>query len=83
MTDAVKLPPMPWGDDLEEWLEPRSAHCIETAIRAYAIQAVMEDRAARNRADFIAAATQSYGVRLNPQLADPMQDVMRRLDPMR
>ena len=41
------LPPEPWGDDFEAWLEVRTGHEVRTEIRAYARAAVEADRAQR------------------------------------
>ena len=44
MTD---LPPLPWGDDFEAWLEVRNEHEVAQAVHEYAKRAVEADRAAR------------------------------------
>jgi hypothetical protein len=41
------LPPVPWGDDFEAWLEPRRQKDVREAFHQYARDAVAADRQAR------------------------------------
>lgn len=41
MTD---LPPLPWGDDFEAWLEVRNEHEVAQAVHEYAKRAVEAER---------------------------------------